>query len=185
MDDEWHSTSGQCSLRLWFHSSDVQADFFHTDSFTSKVRSLRATLFFFQGFPWRNWTSSPTSKCNIIKSPARLRHRSQRTNKSPRRYRVSIFLKSEMLPVWFWECWYCLCCCCGCGCCCCCASDSCCVCGCCCWMYPIVFCCWTLVVCKNVGVDPPCTSPCVICRKKTIWMYRADWLLTFYYWHGK
>lgn len=79
---------------------------------------------------------------------------------SPQRYRVSMFRYSETLPVWFWECWYCLCCC---GACCCCASG--------CWMYPTVLCCGTLVVCKNAGVDPPCTSPWVICRHNKEYEY--------------
>lgn len=79
---------------------------------------------------------------------------------SPQCYRVSMFRYSETLPVWFWECWYCLCCC---GACCCCASG--------CWMYPTVLCCGTLVVCKNAGVDPPCTSPWVICRHNKEYEY--------------
>lgn len=101
----------------------------------------------------------------------RQRGRSSAFRWSPRCYRVSMFLKSETLPCWFWECWYCLCCCCGCCCCCCCASGSCCVCGCCCccWMYPMVLCCGTLVVCRKAGADPPCTSPWVICGNKKVW----------------
>lgn len=94
--------------------------------------------------------------------PTRRQHRGRsRRSNSPQHYRVSIFRKSETLPVWFWECWYCLCCCCAC---CCCACGTCCVCG-CCWMYPTVLCCGTLV-CKNVDVDPPCTSPWAICGQR-------------------
>lgn len=89
---------------------------------------------------------------------------------SPQHYRVSIFRKSETLPVWFWECWYCLCCCCTC---CCCACGTCCVCG-CCWMYPTVLCCGTLV-CKNVDVDPPCTSPWAICGQRRDMNMNALW----------
>lgn len=87
----------------------------------------------------------------------------------PQHYRVNIFRKSATLPAWLWECWYCRCCRCTC---CCCAWGTCCVC-CGCWMYPTVLCCGTLV-CRNVDVVPPCTSPWFIWRQKKIekiWKY--------------
>ena len=108
----------------------------------------------FQHFSCRTWRQVwlPTPQRAAANMAATQRETSALWQ-SPQRYRVSIFRKSETLPVWFWECWYCLCCCCGCAC------------G-CCWMYPTVLCCGTLVACKNAGVEPPCTSPWVICGRK-------------------
>lgn len=158
--------------RRWPHAAEASASGFtpvtctsaqlRMSSFTSKVKSLGAIFL----------SSSTPAGGVAVKSaflmpqhaaayPATTQREISALWHSPQHYRVSIFRKSETLPVWFWECWYCLCCCCAC---CCCACGTCCVCG-CCWMYPTVLRCGTLV-CKNVDPDPPCTSPWVICRHR-------------------